>query len=104
MERLLDQERQKDLSVREEEKAALDAFQQVAHLLLSSAFQSQRYFECFHLETLVLDHVCMPSIAAVWDAIIESGVYSAAVGISCVVLNASCHFSRHSARCAVYRR
>ena len=34
MEKLLDHERQKDQSVREEEKAALDAFQQVSMLCL----------------------------------------------------------------------
>jgi hypothetical protein len=61
VERLLDQERQKDLSVREEEKAALDAFQQVAHLLLTNAFQAQRYFECLWLETLGLDTLACQS-------------------------------------------
>lgn len=37
MEKLLDHERQKDQSVREEEKAALDAFQQVSSCSYSTA-------------------------------------------------------------------
>ena len=47
----MDQERQKDLSVREEDKAALDAFQQVAHLLLTGACQAEQCFGCLQLES-----------------------------------------------------